>query len=269
MLNKNKININLNDKYFCYILGIIWADGFVCKKTNRVSISLIEEDILNIEYIFFKVGIWNKTFFNNKKRNYKNQIRLDVSDKNFHKFLVDNDFYNKSFMSPTSILSLIKKDNLKYFIRGLIDGDGCFYYNKKNYTRQLVISSTYEQNWDYMESFFNEIQCKYEIRQISNVSSKSSLIRITNIDIIKFGDIIYNDFFGLKRKYEKFLTIKESYLEDPYKDRKVRSKKIIIDNKIFNSLKEASLYFNIHRGTLRRKLKNGSLVSNYNECKMT
>lgn len=32
MLNiKEKINIDFNNKYFCYILGLIWADGYVEK----------------------------------------------------------------------------------------------------------------------------------------------------------------------------------------------------------------------------------------------
>lgn len=259
----NKIEIDIHNKYFCYLLGIIWADGHLEKNTNRVSISLIDLDIIDIEYIFHKVGKWNRDFCNNEKRNYKNQIRLSISDKYFYDFLSDNDFKEKSIKSPNKIISLMNLDNIKYFIRGVSDGDGCFYYNKKNFTRQFVVSSSYYQDWTYLSSIASDMGCKYEVRRVVNSKSKSSLFRICNISILKFGNFIYDDFFGLKRKYFKFLEIKESYLEEPYKYRKYNTKEITIDDIFFNSMNEASNYFNIDRNTLRRRLKNGTLRSNY------
>src|ERR1035437_173917 len=46
------INIDINNKYFCYILGLIWADGSVDKKYNKISISLKQKDMNNLRYIF-------------------------------------------------------------------------------------------------------------------------------------------------------------------------------------------------------------------------
>jgi hypothetical protein len=267
--NEKKINVDLNDKYFCYLLGLIWSDGHVDKKSNRVLISLKEDDMNNIKYIFDKTAKWNTTYCDNSKRGYKNQLRFDISDKIFHDFLTHHYFLNKSIESPDLLVEKIKRENLKYFIRGVIDGDGCFYYNKKNYTRQLVITSTYEQNWNYLINYFQLIGCKYEIRRINNNKSKSSLIRVTNKDIIKFGESIYEDFFGLNRKYENYKTIKESYLENPYKNRKIRTKKIIIEGKEFQSMLDASVYFGLNRNILRKKLLSGFYQSNYCDCKMT
>jgi len=268
ILKEKKINVDLNDKYFCYLLGLIWSDGHVDKKSNRVLISLKEDDMNNIKYIFDKTAKWNTTHCDNSKRGYKNQLRLDISDKNLHQFLTEHQFLNKSVESPDLLVNKIKTKNLKYFIRGVIDGDGCFYYNKKNYTRQLVIASTYEQNWNYLINYFKSIGCKFEVRKVEN-KSKSSLIRITNKDIIKLGEEIYEDFFVLDRKYESYKVIKESYSDNPYKNRKIRTKKIIIEGREFQSISDASSFFNINRNTLRKKLVIGFYRSNYNECKMT
>jgi hypothetical protein len=272
MLNtKEKINIDFNNKYFCYILGLIWADGYVEKNSNRVTVSIIEEDMENIKYIFKETGFWLEDYFNNEKRKFKNQLRLSISDKYFSEFLSQNDFKEKSKKSPYKVLSLISSKNIKYFLRGISDGDGCFYYNKKNYTRQYVISSTYEQEWSYISDILKLLDCKYEIRKVINKKgkSKSSLIRITNKDIIKFGDYIYDDFFGLERKFKIYKIIKNSYLENPYENRKIRSKKLIINGIEYLSMLEASKCLNINRNTLRRRLKNNYYISNYSEAIMS
>jgi hypothetical protein len=265
--NKNKINTDLNNKFFCYVLGIIWSDGHVEKKRNRVLISLVDKDMENIKKIFDNTGKWNYLYVDNSKRNYKNQIRLDISDIDFYNFLIENKFTEKSFTSPDNLIDKIPKSNIKYFIRGVIDGDGCFYYSKKNYTRQLTISSTYSQDWTYLSKIFEQLGCKYEIRKIEN-RYKSSCIRITNKDILTFGDYLYDDFFGLDRKFNKFKEIKESYLENPYENRKVRSKKIIINGFEYESMIEASKILQINRNTLRRRLENNYYESNYAGLKM-
>jgi hypothetical protein len=253
----DKINIDTNNKYFCYIIGLIWADGFVDKKTNRVGISLVENDINDIKNIFENVGIWNYNYANNSKRGYKNQIMVRMSDKNFKSFLIENDFLEKSFKSPDKIISIIPKNNLKYFIRGISDGDGCFYYNKKQYIRQFCIASTYDQNWNYIINILNNKNCKFKIEKIKKEKSKSSIIRITNKDILKIGEFLYEDFFGLKRKYEKFLIIKESYNILHHKPKNGARKPIIINGIKYTSLKNASINIGIHITTLSKRIQRG------------
>ena len=252
-----KINIDINNKYFCYILGLLWSDGYVDKKYNRISMSLIEEDINEIKYIFDIVGLWNYRYVDNSKRGYKNQIMIRISDKDFKSFLVENDFIEKSFKSPDKIISIIPKSNLKYFIRGIADGDGCFYYNKKQYLRHFCIASTYEQDWNYMTNILNNINCSFVINKTKKERSKSSIIRVTNKDILKFGKFLYEDFFGLKRKYGKYLIIKDSYNTIYHKPKYGQRKPIIIDGIQYESLKDASIQIGIHSDTLSKRIKRG------------
>jgi hypothetical protein len=253
----DKIKIDINNKYFCYLLGLIWSDGHVSKITNRIGLSLVEEDINDIKNLLNKVGVWNYTYFDNSRRNYRNQISVRMSDINFKKFLVENDFLEKSFKSPDKIISLIPPDNIKYFIRGISDGDGCFYYNKKQYVRQYCIASTYNQDWSYMMSILDKIDCKFKIEKTKKERSQSSIIRITNKDILKIGEFIYDDFFGLNRKYEKFLIIKESYNILNHKPKYGARKPVKINEVNYTSLKEAANVFGIHHNTLLNRMKRG------------
>lgn len=253
---KEKINIDLNNKYFCYILGLIWADGHVAKKYNRVTISLVEEDMFSLLNIFENTGYWNIYYSNNEKRNYKNQMRMSISDKDFKNFLVNYNYITKSLDSPDKLISQMPINNLRHFIRGIVDGDGCFYFNKKNYLRQMVITSTHDQNWNYLIQLCNSLNIKYRIDKIKNLKSKSSMFRICNKDIITFGNYIYEDFFGLRRKLDKFNNIVKSYDILNHKQKIGNPTKLTINGIDYKSMVEAAFKLNIHRGTLRRRLLN-------------
>jgi hypothetical protein len=76
----------------------------------------------------------------------------------------------------------------------------------------MSISSSYNQDWIYVETLFNELNIKYSIKKIKREKSSYSIIRITNKKGIKnFGDYIYENYeidkIGLSRKYEKYQQI--------------------------------------------------------------
>lgn len=98
----------------------------------------------------------------------------------------------------------INPELLPDFIRGYFDGDG--YVGKYNYNGKIIckvdiVSGSKllcEQFKDYF-GFGRVVDCKNCFRYI--ISSKP--------DIIKFGNIIYNNNFCLNRKYLKYLEIKD------------------------------------------------------------
>jgi hypothetical protein len=113
-------------------------------------------------------------------------------------------------------LSKIPNELKHYFFRGLIDGDGSFYF--KDYTRQFALTSSYEQDWDYFERLCEYLGIKYKIKRVINFNkktkkeNKSSVLRILGKEIIKLGEYIYKgDDFGLSRKINKYKKIKKSY----------------------------------------------------------
>jgi len=127
------------------------------------------------------------------------------------KFLIENDYDKKSFISPFKILSKIPDNLHQHFYRGYSDGDGCFYINNHNY--QYIISGDFKQEWSLIETLFKKLNIKYTIKYITNKKGNSSLIRITNKnDVDVFGNYIYSEYdnIGLKRKYIKFKEIEHN-----------------------------------------------------------
>lgn len=216
-LNKiDKVDIEqfkiIKTKEVSYILGLIWADGTIRHGNSHISISIINDDMIHLKHIFMKTGNWNYNIINLDKYGYKQQGRIDIGNVKLHEILSDYGFKEKSTISPTRLLESIPQNLHHYFLRGLVDGDGCFYINKKHHTYQFCISSTINQDWDYMIQICNKLNVNYRIDITNTFKSKSSSFRICRKkDVITLGNYIYQDFsFGLDRKYQKFLEIKNS-----------------------------------------------------------
>lgn len=214
MVIKNKVPFenfkDIKSKFVSYVLGFIWADGFI-RKPYTIQLQVNMKDSENLKLIFNETGYWNYYVTNrfdkriNKK--YKSFI-IHTSNKNIVNFLLENDYDKKSYVSPSKILHKIPKKYISYFYRGYSDGDGNFYKGKNTY--QYTIAGHYDQNWDFMESLYNKLNINYTTKQVDNGKSKSSFIRIVNKnDIDIFGDYIYNEWdnVGLNRKYNKYMEI--------------------------------------------------------------
>ena len=196
-------------KESAYLLGFIWGDGYIIntERQNMIKIECVTEDIDQLRETIDATGSWT---YNKRQRPNRKEITLvSTSNKELVEFCIDNDYKNKSKASPNKICSLIPNNLIKYFILGWIDADGCFYRNEKYNTSQLYLSGSYEQDWNFIENFYTKLGIKYKIQRIIRSASKYSCIRVTNkLSIIKIGDIIYSDLIPLKRKYNKYLSIK-------------------------------------------------------------
>ena len=196
----SKVNIDFTDKNFIYLLGLLWSDGHVSKKTNSLGIECIETDMLKFKPILESISNWS---YYRRERQHKPVVNAYITDKIFRDLLVENDYLEKSINSPYKIYSKIPSELKKYFMLGVVDGDGCFYFNKKQYARQFILTGTYEQDWSLFEDFFNDIEAKHSIIRVKNKKSGYSQFRITNKkDLIKLGNLLYNDMIILDRKYQ-------------------------------------------------------------------
>lgn len=219
--NLNKIlNVPIDDIYnnstFLYILGYIWGDGHIHNggvgKTNSLSLEIIKEDGLDIYNKMLSVINWNVYY--RKRNNRKEQICFTICNRILIEYLVSLDFHKKSYKYPV-ILDKLSFEMKRYFYLGLSDADGCFYYNSDQYCSQYTISSTSEQDWKHISDIFDYLGIEYKIKKREKINKSGnihmhSLVLISNKkDVLKFGDYLYSDdFIGLKRKYEKYLEIK-------------------------------------------------------------
>jgi len=211
--DKTDINIfkNIKTKETAYIMGLLWSDGYINEKIYNVGIESKYDDMIKLEKIFMKTGNWKK--FQRNRENCKPSILYYIGFKKLFNVFKEYDFDKKSKTSPNKVLKSIPEKFKKYFYRGLIDGDGCFYINYKHYSYQFTLASSHEQDWSYIINLFDILKIdRYTIRKQSG-KSKSSVVRVTNKnDIFKIGNYIYknfeNDKIGLNRKYVKYKEIK-------------------------------------------------------------
>lgn len=218
-LNVKPDRFNINYEFFnknitkesAYIMGFIWADGYLNNKSqsHRIVVSIVKEDFDNLRNVFFKVGKWN--IYERQREGRRLASSFITSNFVIYDFLKRNDYEikNTAQANALKILHYIPDDLKKYWWRGYFDGDGWFYYNFKHYANQLGLSGHYEQNWEFAEKKFNSFGIKYKIKRVKNEKNKYSVFLVTNKrGCYNFFKYIYPDFdydgIGLIRKFDKF-----------------------------------------------------------------
>jgi hypothetical protein len=210
------------DKNFAYYLGFLWSDGFL--ERSRIGIEILEDDAIEIVDNISKIDFLKICTMRRHRAGRRPQMTIYFCNSKLYDSYFSNYFINKSFIAPIKLLESIPEDLIRYFYLGLIDGDGCFYFNEKNKTRQFYVTSSFNQDWSHMINLFDSIGIKqYEVRKVeSKNGNKSSFIRIKKYDEIKnLFKYLYPDGyeFGLKRKYDKCKLIIDNYVRSNNKSK--------------------------------------------------
>jgi hypothetical protein len=199
-----------------YALGLLWADGWMSQtkgfRAKHLRIEVLEADFEDFRLPLSLIGNLTEKPRLRKGRT-KTITSAYITNKALCEWLFYNDFKQKSTISPTKILSNINEQYHKDFIRGWIDGDGCFYINKKNNCFQFVLAGTYQQDWSEFEKFLLKNDISYKIVQKIQIQNerenKCSIIRITKRKcLLRLKELIYdNANCFLKRKRDKAFEI--------------------------------------------------------------
>jgi hypothetical protein len=206
--------INVTTAEVAYILGLLWADGYLYKPTGSIRIDALKSDIDHYFPIFIKTGNWNMCKRKNSTSG-KEMATVNTSNKSLCKHLMHHGYNKKSIESADKILNIIPNHLKHYWFLGYTDGDGCFNINTKNQYSCLTWSSSYDQNWSFLTNVLNNFGIRYHYKQcISKIGHKHSrIIILRKNDIIKFGNYIYKSpNIGLFRKYDKYQKIKKDFL---------------------------------------------------------
>jgi hypothetical protein len=214
----NRVNVESFSKKFTpesvYVLGLLWADGWLGKIKSHydIKIQCVRGDIDLFYKTFKKTGDWD--FYERPQRG-KNKPTAIIATNNkiLHAFLGKNGYLNKTTESPDKILKKIPKKLHCYFYLGWSDGDGCFYFNKKNYLNQFIIASSWEQDWSSMIDLCKKLDIEYRIQVVKRKKGNYSQFQINKMKhIAVLGDYLYGGIeIGLPRKYNKFMEMLNFY----------------------------------------------------------
>ena len=190
---------------FAYYLGYLWADGHICRVS--ISLEINSNDANAILPHLSKIDFLKLNLYNRHREGCKPCTRINFTSAKLYDSFFSIYFNEKSLSSPDKLLEIIPDKLKRYFFLGLIDGDGCFYVSKNGKTKQFEISSSYDQDWEYIINLFETINIKkFTIQKSETKNGNSSKIRVVNYnDIEKIYNYLYPSGYeiGLKRKYDK------------------------------------------------------------------
>jgi hypothetical protein len=206
---------NIQTPEVAYVLGLLWADGWIINKPcgHTVALACQLNDFNMFKPVFDKIGTW-KTYNINRK-NRKPAGEFKISNKPLVQFLMENDYLAKSSLSACKILSRIP-DNLKHmWFRGFLDGDG--HIGRKG--KIISFCSSFEQDWTFLQKILDKNGLTYNIRRNEVICKDNGKIHRNSYFVLHvsstmiFGNFIYKDYLdnhiGLPRKFEIYSEIKD------------------------------------------------------------
>lgn len=209
-LKNSKFKLNEDLSYF---LGFCWGDGHY-SKNNHMVLQCIEEDLGHVLDILEResVDFTTKVRFHKK---WKPSRSIFIWDNNLNYIFEDCDYKNKSQCSCEKILNLIGEKFWPDFFRGLVDADGGWYLNQKEYLRQFSLAGSYKQDWSSIEKLFTSLNIIFNKQRRSVINKKgilnsSSSLRVTDRKSLEnLALFIYNGGPCLERKFKKLISILE------------------------------------------------------------
>jgi intein/homing endonuclease len=197
-----------------YLLGLLWADGYVSRDKETIVLSSTKPDSDYFEKILRMVGSWGFYYTKSKKHpTWKTGFTAAIRNNQLAEFLYNNDYVIKSNAGADKILKNILPNLHKFFFIGLIDGDGCFYVSRrKKLAIRFSITSSFNQDWKFVEKMLIDIGVKYKIERTNSKSGSYSKIHVWKLsELEKLGNYLYSsiqeDRIGLPRKYKKYKLI--------------------------------------------------------------
>lgn len=196
-----------------YTAGFIWGDGHISKTSCVTSITIKEEDGIEMTPIFNVANEWNITKVPRHKETWSDMISFRNYFESGYDQLSSMNYLNKTGEVPD--LSKVPFNLLHYWYLGYSDADGCFYNNEKQSLAQYQITSCINQDWSNVETLLTSLDINYQIDRREVIDKDGGLHARSNIrfqgvpNVTKWGTYIYQtygqDGIGLRRKHSSYV----------------------------------------------------------------
>jgi len=213
---ENKRKYSIRSRYFSkidseeksYLLGFLFADGNVSSTQGHTCIAVHEKDREIVENFGNAIYI-NKDYCVSRFR--EKYISVSVYSKEMKEDLV------KHGCTPRKSFNLrlpnIDKTLMPHFLRGVFDGDGCFYHSEKHKsTISLIGSKAFLE--DIRDFLFNELGVVGSFSKSKGSDRIYTVYYSKKIYLNKIINYIYNKpNIYLKRKLDKAAIIKSGIID--------------------------------------------------------
>lgn len=200
----------INNPFNAYFIGLMLTDGYICDEA-KFGIDLTDKDV--IAFISEVTGKKYNTYISNAE-NKKDRYRIIFSDTEQIELLKRYGIVkNKTFTISGFEIEEDEEPYLPYLIRGIIDGDGCIYSTSYGKPAFFIITASKEFA-DWLAKILTHRFYMKDIhpRQTINGAWRIDTALEYNISILK--DIIYNQPYGMARKYNKLRETFNDYNKD-------------------------------------------------------
>ena len=184
----------MNEPKLAEICGLHAGDGYLRNDGKRVELdisgSVEEKDFYDCHVIplfskFFAIKIAGKLF------PHRNTYGFVIRDKEVVKFIhtLGFPYGGKTFIVRAPKLVFKSQKNMKRFLRGVFDTDGCLYFEKKqkkiHYYPRIILSTCSKNLCDDICRILKYLEIKYWLQQQKSKNPRESLkykiwIRITS-----------------------------------------------------------------------------------------
>lgn len=191
----------INSEGKAYFLGLMFSDGNISGKNNKINISSNDKDLIQTCKKLLKAD--------NPIYHYKNSFLLTIGNYNLHKSLNNLGVLPRKSWKELSIPPIPKK-MIRHFVRGFYDGDGCFFLDKRQNNKYIYLCASlscrsYQFSQQIKEMLEKRLNISFhKLRFDSKGENKGSyqLCLSRKADVKKFTKYLYrNSNYYLKRKH--------------------------------------------------------------------
>ena len=205
----------INTEFKAYIIGFIYADGFVGTH-NDFCISLtdkVDDNLVILNRLQDELGCDINLIYHNIDKDGNGKYTFKFSNEKIIKDLNKCGVFTCKSLTIKEMPNNVPNNLINHFIRGYFDGDGtiCSWYdsydNRKRYCLEILGTN------DFLNKMQNILcsECNIKRTKLHNVNRVKGLTRISYKGIknlIKIRDYLYNNAtIFLTYKHDKFYNI--------------------------------------------------------------
>lgn len=201
----NSLLLNPNEAS-SYLLGYLWADGWIRLHNGlpqSVGMEILDRDADYLIPIFEEMGVISVS--RRQRENRQPQACISVNSRPLAEALHSLGL-TKNRLNCKNLMEILPISLRRFFVLGLVDGDGCIYISKDSKVQQFYITACKEQSWEYLKEFILK-ECGVSLTTV--IQDHYSCVRVTGkTNLTKLGSWVYQGHtLGLPRKRDKWIGL--------------------------------------------------------------